>query len=132
MKETEITEPELMEKYYNEAKNIFLQDKQKAISLINQLPKEYLEGFMAFQDALEKNEDLIRNRVVIIKTAYELDMDHICVYVDRLLRVAHSVVNVYPEIAMEIYTLIKELPDDECVGMVLEEFRNEVLKFDTL
>ncbi|MGE0739314.1 hypothetical protein [Sulfurimonas sp.] len=40
--------------------------------------------------------------------------------------------HIYPEIAMEIYALIKELPDDECVGMVLEEFRNEVLKFGTL
>ena len=67
MKTVKISDPEQIEKYYNEAKCIFSKDKKKAIALINQLPLDYFEGFMAFTDAIEKKEDLIHNRIIIIK-----------------------------------------------------------------
>ncbi len=112
MKTVKISDPEQIEKYYNEAKCIFSKDKKKAIALINQLPLDYFEGFMAFTDAIEKKEDLIHNRIIIIKTAYQLDMDDVYKHTDRLFRVAHSIVCYYPDIVLDICHYIETISDD--------------------
>jgi len=104
---------------YESAKNLYKSNSTLAFQMISQLDSIYFFGYSCFIAANNKDIDTINHFILLCEKSYRLN-NCFFEYSYRIIEIAFSIVDVYPYIALELFSKINNNSNNELPNETLD------------